>query len=172
MTLIRPALALKTLAVLVLATLASPALAQKAIVVVRHAEKALDQGNDPGLNKKGRARARALATQLAGLKIGAILTTDWRRTQLTAAPLASALGIEPQIVGIEGSVEEHAKTVAEAVRAQSAAAVLVVGHSNTVPVIISALGGPKVAAIADDGYDNLYLLWRHRDEVRFLHTRY
>jgi hypothetical protein len=36
--------------------------------------------------------------------------------------------------------------------------VLVVGHSNTVPAIIAALGGPKLPDLCDAAYSNLFLL--------------
>jgi hypothetical protein len=68
--------------------------------------------------------------------------------------------------------DAHIRAVADAVRAQSSAAVLVVGHSNTVPAIVAALGGPGGLTIGDDEFDHLFLLWRAHDEVRFLHTRY
>jgi len=36
--------------------------------------------------------------------------------------------------------------------------VLVVGHSNTVPKIIAALGGPALADICDAAYSNIFTL--------------
>jgi hypothetical protein len=36
--------------------------------------------------------------------------------------------------------------------------VLVVGHSNTVPAIIEALGAVRPAPICDPEYDNLYVV--------------
>ena len=38
--------------------------------------------------------------------------------------------------------------------------VLVVGHSNTIPDIVKALGLPKPAAIGDGDYDNLFIVVR------------
>ncbi len=40
--------------------------------------------------------------------------------------------------------------------------VLVVGHSDTVPEIIDALGAGKVPEIADIEFDNLYIVDRDR----------
>ncbi len=147
--------------------------ADQLVVLVRHAEKKLDGSDDPGLTAVGKARAKSLAMLLTDMHIGAILTTEWRRTRQTAQPLAKTLALTPQVINtLALDAEAHAKAFAEAVRAQPAAAVLVVGHSNTVPLIVAALGGPKLTAIADDRYDHLFLLWRHRGEVRFLHTQY
>jgi broad specificity phosphatase PhoE len=143
------------------------------IVLVRHAEKASDQGNDPALTEAGIARSNALKSALSDAGIGAIITTEWQRTRLTGAPLARALGIEPIVVGTaKGESAQHPQKVADTARAQSADAVLVVGHSNTVPAIILALGGPDVGKIGDDDYGNLYLLWRHAGKVRLVKSRY
>jgi len=35
--------------------------------------------------------------------------------------------------------------------------VLVVGHSNTIPAVVKALGGPEVT-IGENEYDNLFIL--------------
>lgn len=149
------------------------AVREQLVVLVRHAEKRLDQGSDPELSAVGEARARALLAALAGADVGAILVTDWKRTQATAAPLAEARGLEPTIIATAPvSSAEHAQAVAAAVRAAPAEVVLVVGHSNTLAAIIAALGGPAVAPIGDDDYGNLYLLWLGPERVRLVQTRY
>ena len=51
----------------------------------------------------------------------------------------------------------HARAVAAAVRA-GGSSVLVVGHSNTVPAIIAALGGPAMEELCDSEYSNLFTL--------------
>jgi hypothetical protein len=43
------------------------------------------------------------------------------------------------------------------IKSHKSGAVLVVGHSNTVPVIVKALGGPTVT-VADDEYDSLFFV--------------
>jgi len=48
----------------------------------------------------------------------------------------------------------------------------VVGHRNTVPAIIAGLGGPAVAAITDDDYSQLYLLWLGAGPPRLLTAKY
>ncbi|MGD9583412.1 MAG: histidine phosphatase family protein [Lysobacterales bacterium] len=149
------------------------AVRERLVVLVRHAEKRLDQGADPGLNALGEARARALAAALADADVAAIVVTEFKRTQATAAPLATARGLEPTVVATQaGGSADHAQAVAAAVRAAPADVVLVVGHSNTVPAIIAALGGPEVAPIGDDDYGNLYLLWLGPERVRLVQTRY
>jgi phosphohistidine phosphatase SixA len=133
--------------------------AQQLVFVVRHAERA-DAGAaqmqvpaDPPLSTAGEARAAKLAAMLADAGIRAIYVTEFRRTQDTAKPLATKLGLETRPYSAKGTDElirelrsEHAQDI-----------VLVVGHSNTVPAIIKALGGPEVT-IADSEYDNLFVI--------------
>jgi broad specificity phosphatase PhoE len=139
--------------------LTAHAAAQSAVFVVRHAERA-DAGTsggsmmaaDPDLSETGRARAEALAATLKDAGITAIFTTEFKRTQATAAPLGKALGVTPTIVGSR----EHDKLI-QAVRAASGN-VLVVGHSNTVPAIVKDLGAATPVSIADSEYDNLFVV--------------
>ena len=134
-----------------LLSLASPVLAQKAIVVVRHAEK-VDESTDPLLSAAGMARAESLAKALRSLDIKGVYVTQFQRTALTAAPLLNALGLKAGVVKgdatpelVERMKKEHPNDV-----------VLAVGHSNTVPMILSALGHPEIVKLGSDEYDNLY----------------
>ena len=81
-------------AVALLLTAASHAAAQQAVIVVRHAEKA-DQTPDTALSPKGRARAKALADLLRDAGVTHIVTSEYRRSQETAAPLAKAPRAHP-----------------------------------------------------------------------------
>src|SRR3954471_10592172 len=71
--------------------------AQQAVIVVRHAEKA-DQSDDAALSGEGKARAKALADLLRGAGVTHIITSEYRRTRETAAPLARALGLTAEQV--------------------------------------------------------------------------
>lgn len=142
---------------------AVPAAAQDStvVVIVRHAEKAVIQGeSNPPLSEAGQARARALAASLASWNVGAVVATQYLRTQQTAAPLMDARGLTPVIVSAAGGVDvgEHPARVADAVRAQAGKTVLVVGHSNTVTQIIQALGGPPARDLCDGEYSNLFVM--------------
>jgi broad specificity phosphatase PhoE len=142
---------------------ASAARAQEPLViVVRHAEKAAAPADDPALSAEGEARARALAAALADADVGAVVVTPRRRTAATAAPLAAARGLTPEVVpfgpaGADG-VAAHARAVAAAARRHRGGAVLVVGHSNTVPAIVAALGGPRLPDLCDAAYASLFLV--------------
>ncbi len=151
----------------------APQLVARTVYLVRHAEKGTEPANDPPLTAAGQARAAALAVVLADADVRSIVTTQLRRTQETARPLADRRAITPQVVGVTGAAREHAAEVARAVRAQPAGAVLVVGHSNTIPLIIEALGGPVLPAICDAVYANLYVVQLGADgRVALARTEY
>lgn len=137
----------------------SPAEAQSAVILVRHAEKAAAPANDPPLTPAGLARAQALAEALAETRVDAVISTQYRRTRDTVGPVAAARGLDLQIVAAGGDAPAHVQAVAAAVKARGAGeVVLVVGHSNTVPAIIAALGGPAMPALCDGEYANLFVL--------------
>ncbi|MBV8036339.1 histidine phosphatase family protein [Roseateles sp.] len=147
------------LALIFAIVLALPAQAMPDLVIlVRHAERAAEPAADPGLTPAGEQRALALAQALAGTRVDAILTTQFRRTRDTAAPLARAQGVQPQAIEARrGAAAEHVQAVADAVRGQ-AGTVLVVGHSNTVPAILAALGGPRLPEICETSFHHIFLL--------------
>jgi broad specificity phosphatase PhoE len=127
------------------------------VVLVRHAEKGSAPPGDVALSDAGRARAEELALALAEAEVDTIVTTQFRRTRDTAGPLAKARGLLPVIVPAGDDTAAHARAVANAVRA-GGKTVLVVGHSNTVPAIIGALGGPRMGDLCDGEYANLFML--------------
>ena len=88
-------------------------------------------------------------------RIEGIYVTDARRTQMTAAPLAARLGMRPTVLPASTSAKSVASRVLHEHRGGRA---LIVGHSNTVPEIVKELSGEAVAPIADDEYDNVYVV--------------
>lgn len=129
-----------------------PTPAKGLILLVRHAERPpLDApGDDPSLTDAGKARAERLATAVASYGVRAIYVTRFRRTQETAKPTADRLGLTP-------IVESDTNELVQALKARGNEAVLVVGHSDTLPDVIAAFGGSAVA-IDDDDYDDLFVL--------------
>ncbi len=133
--------------------------ADRLVVLVRHAEASGEPRSDPPLSIEGRARADALARVLDGAKIGAVIVSARARTALTAAPVADARGIVPIVADVAGGLDDHVNAVVAAVRRQAPGeAVLVVGHSNTIPAIIAALGGPKLADLCHGEFSRLFVL--------------
>jgi broad specificity phosphatase PhoE len=134
---------------LLLSAFLSTATAQSTIFIVRHAEKA-DATKDPDLSEVGRARAEALAKMLKDANITAIYATEFKRTQQTAAPLAKALSITITTL----PAKDNAALIAK-LRASTGNA-LVVGHGDTIPDLIKALGMSDPINVAENDYDNLF----------------
>lgn len=130
----------------------------KLVFIVRHAEKASATESDPSLSDPGKARAVALAAALRDANITDVFVTPRKRTHETAAVLVHARELTAHVVGFGASTPEHVTAVAAAVRAADGNAVLVVGHSNTVHLIIAALGGPRLTELCDAEYDNLFIV--------------
>jgi broad specificity phosphatase PhoE len=111
------------------------------VIVIRHAEKESGSLLDPPLSMEGEARAARLAAML-GIsqgpgRLGAIYVSSTVRSQSTAAPLASRLGVVP-IVAPADDAQSLAKRV---LREHSGGRVLIIGHANTVSKIVAALSG-------------------------------
>jgi broad specificity phosphatase PhoE len=152
---------------------ARSAAAEQVIFLVRHAERAASAAgpaapppgakaqphgmmmpDDPALSPAGEQRAVRLASMLGRSGITAIYTSEFKRTRQTAAPLAAMLKIKP----VMAAAADPGPLVAQLKKAQGP--VLVVGHANTVPDLIKALGVPGPVTIGDDEYDNLFVVVR------------
>ncbi|MBK9242693.1 MAG: histidine phosphatase family protein [Acidobacteria bacterium] len=146
----------------VMAAMAIPVFANaQMVIVVRHAERADDGASpgtsmtaspDPELSEAGKARAQKLAAMLGDAGIAAIYTTEYRRTKDTGAPLAAKVGVAAEVV-----LARDAAALIAKITSHKTGAVLVVGHSNTVPAVVKALGGSAVT-MADDEYDSMYFV--------------
>lgn len=140
------------------------------VILVRHAEKAVvpPENVDPDLSEAGQARAVELARMFREAGLSAVFATQLKRTQQTAAPLAAATKLKPEIFGARDTAG-----LAKALLARSGQTVLVVGHNNTVPLLIRELGGPQLEVIPESEYDRLYVLHRQADgRVQLLQLRY
>jgi broad specificity phosphatase PhoE len=136
----------------ILFLLAAAADAAPVIVVVRHAEKASTGGNDPELSVAGQKRAEALARILKDSQITAVFVTELKRTQQTAAPTARAAHLTPTVLqagDIPGLVAK--------LRALNGNA-MVVGHGNTIPDLMKALGITTPVTIPEDDYTEIFLV--------------
>ncbi len=139
-----------------LATVVPPASAQNAdpvvVFLVRHAERAEDGTDDPPISRAGEERARLVARMLADAGLTRIHSTNYKRTIATARPTADALGL-----AIESYDPRDLQGFARALRSMSGRH-LVVGHSNTTPQLVAALGGDPGPPIEEMEYDRLYMV--------------
>ena len=131
----------------------APVKTQATLILVRHAEKAGPTGDVP-LTDAGEARAAALAHVLGDANISTIFTTNLQRTQLTAAPLAKALKLNPVIL----PVEDTAALAARLAALPAGSTALVVNHNPVVLQLATALGAKNVAAMDEQEYDRMLIL--------------
>lgn len=137
------------------------------VVLVRHAERMHEEGDSP-LSGAGQARAAELARMLRDAGLDAIYVSQALRTQQTAAPTAQATGLEPRVI----PADKHGQLVRRLKWRHRSDVVLVVGHSNTVPLIAGGLGTP-IGIIEADEYSGLWIITYSRLRgTRLLALRY
>jgi len=125
------------------------------VYVVRHAEKlvAAENPKDPPLTAQGAQRASALAREINVSSLVAVYSTPYARTKSTAAPCAEAAGLPVT----EYPPDDTAGLVAE-IKSVTNGSVLVVGHSNTVPEILKALGVAEPVVLGEDDFGDLFVV--------------
>ncbi len=137
-------------------TLACPAQTPKPangghIFVVRHAEKISENADE--LSEQGKGRAACLATTLKNANIMTVITSQFNRTQQTATATADEFKVHLKPIKADDNA-----AIAQAARdAAKSGDVLIVGHSNTVPQIVKAIGNVDVI-VGDTQYDQLFII--------------
>jgi phosphohistidine phosphatase SixA len=129
------------------------------VIVIRHAEKQTVSAADPALSAAGEARAALLARMFGDTKgagrLDAIYVSATLRSRSTAAPLAERLGIAP-VVAAADDPQALARRV---LRENSGRRVMVIGHINTVPEIVSALAGRgDIPSIDEQDFATMYVV--------------
>lgn len=117
--------------------------------VMRHLNTPAGE-RDPDLTPDGQRAAAILAGWFRSDPPRAIYVSDYRRTRQTAAPLAARLGLTPIVYDPADTPGLIAR-----VRAGPQPA-LVVGHSNTVPEIVAALGGTRPAPLVHEDFGDIW----------------
>lgn len=136
------------------------------IYLVRHGEKSAPSGNVP-LSGEGMQRAETLKDSLAGKKISGVFTTYTIRTAHTALPTARAAGLDT-------ITYNSGDSLLRVLMGRKGKNYLVVGHSNTVPQMLRAVGlQPGFEGnIPDQQYDNLFEIIVKKNETKLLVKKY
>ncbi len=129
------------------------------IIFFRHAEQTSHDEVDPPLSEAGQRRVAELTRQLVDADvvagIDAIYSTPYIRSLETARPLADQLDLPINSYAADDT-EEILDTI---LKNHKGKIILVIGHSNTLPVLIANLGASKkVPAIAQNEFDNIYVI--------------
>ncbi len=136
------------------------------IFLVRHAERAEDGTRDPHISEAGRTRATLLARMLQDAGIDHLYSTDYFRTRETVEPLSTELGVDVEIYD-PADLQSFAAQLRDTPGRH-----LVVGHSDTTPALVEALGGEPGSAYEVMEYDRLYVLSFAPDSVRTILLRF
>ncbi len=120
------------------------------VILLRHAEVETEAGVKI-LSEKGRERALAVARLLDNAGVTHLFSSGAVRTRQTLEPLARAKGLEIQSV----PAKELDRQVALLEALPPGSVAVVAGHSNTVPAMVSALGGGTVTGLTDSPYGPL-----------------
>ncbi|HKW15452.1 MAG TPA: phosphoglycerate mutase family protein [Candidatus Krumholzibacteria bacterium] len=121
------------------------------IIIVRHADRA---GTADSLSAAGQKRAQDLAEATKMATLRAIYVSDTRRARDTALPAAALANVMPETY----PAQECAALIQRILHDHRGQAVLVVGHSNTVPLLIAEAGGPKIADLDEKEFDGLFVV--------------
>jgi phosphohistidine phosphatase SixA len=140
------------LAIFLFCNLATAQQSVRTIYLVRHAEKTSSEA-DATLSPAGIKRAECLANTLKDAGVKQIYVTEAKRTQQTAAPLAKQLKITPKIM----KADDPGNLVRDLFYAGSGNT-LVVGHSNTLPIVIARIKAGTITPFGDNEYDRLFLI--------------
>jgi len=128
------------------------------IYLVRHAEK-LTASKDPALTDCGNKRAEQLASLLSKTNIKAIYSTDYQRTMQTASPFAK----QQKMVITTYHPKDLEKLALQL--AQKKENALIVGHSNTTPMLVKLLTKQEVAPLTEQDFQYLYQVQFTNDNV-------
>lgn len=138
-----------------------PLQAQTTVILLRHAEKVVDGGNDPVLSEKGAERALELARVLAHVQVDAIYATPFNRTRQTVLPLA-----ESKRLDILEYNPFKLEDIARMLKSADNKTFVFSGHSNTTPILVNLLtGSENYKALDEADYDNLYIVTLNGDET-------
>lgn len=137
-----------------------PEPADVTIYIVRHAEKQKlpddaprAEREDPPLSREGQLRAMGLTEDVPVREIDAVYVTKTRRSVDTASAVVALHDIEPTFYpagDVDGLVTR--------LRKRHGQKVLVVGHSNTIPPLLAALGVQEPVVIDEAQYGDMWVV--------------
>ena len=130
-------------------------------ILLRHAEKDTSAAGsttmtaDPPLAPKGELRAQNLLKVLEAYQPDVIYSTNYNRTRSTATPLSKKFNKEIQLYD-----PKALSAFAEQLLHMQGKTIVVVGHSNTTPVLVNLLlkENGKYPNLDDSDYSHLWIV--------------
>lgn len=150
------------------------------VYLVRHAERADEPRQDPPLTEKGIARSQELARVLANANVKAIITSQFLRARQTAEALGKQTNVPVTPVNLNLNpsnprmISEQSTTeVTNKILERGGESVLVIGHSNSIPDVITMLGGDVTPEIDEKKYDDLFVVTVYaKGKAKVAHLKY
>ena len=148
---------------IIVAITVSSANSQQLVYLIRHGEKEAT-GNDPKLTEAGKKRAAAWATMFQEAGIGTVYTSDATRTRETGTIISGMLEIQRK----ELPANDIAGLIEVLASAHSDENVLVVGHAETIPLMVSEFGSFSSVTISQSEFDRLFIVSPQDDDEPLL----
>tara|TARA_R100001132_G_C3252959_1_gene79487 strand:+ start:201 stop:731 length:531 start_codon:yes stop_codon:yes gene_type:complete len=123
--------------------------------LIRHAEKDRSDSTNtnPALTVKGLERAKLWARYFDSIPLNEIYSTDYKRTQQTAMHVATKQNVPTESYKPDTLINEDFMLITKGHN------VLIVGHSNTTPMLVNRiLGTNTYEDIPDDDNSRLYVV--------------
>jgi 2,3-bisphosphoglycerate-dependent phosphoglycerate mutase len=120
---------------------------------IRHAEKDLSEGSDPGLTEKGSNRASQWVNYFFLKDVDHVISSDFNRTRQSAQPLATAKKLDMELYDARTAT---GKSLLEQYRGKT---VVLFGHSNTINTYANDLQSDTTYKELDEtDYDHYFIV--------------
>jgi phosphohistidine phosphatase SixA len=127
------------------------------IILLRHAEKDVAIGadkTDPDLSPEGKLRAERLVKEIKKYKPGAVYSSNFKRTKLTAAPVAEKRKLQVQTYD-----HKNLDTLVNQLMTSKIKRIVVVGHNTTTPALANLLiKQEKYKALDESEYSKIWII--------------
>lgn len=137
---------------------------RKTIILVRHAEKDTSETADPGdpvLSVQGVDRSTRLAEKIKKYRVGAVYSTDYRRTRDTAEPAAKRRKLKVEIYDPKKQTE-----LIDQILKSKTKRYMIVGHSNTIPILANLLIKKEIFKSLDESeYGIIWIIKIRNGEI-------
>lgn len=123
---------------------------------VRHTEKEKTGGDYAGLTPEGEARAQRLGKIMANVRLDKACSTNYKRTILTAEAVRKEMALPPPAETYPVAFQDD--WLAEKLVSGRGKQYLVVGHQNTIPMLLNRIKGDTTFQnIPDDDHSRFYI---------------
>lgn len=129
------------------------------IYLIRHSEK-VENSKDPELSDKGKLRVENWVKYFDKIQLESFYSTATNRTFSTCSTIAKNKQKEVQ------TYDYKSFSINEILTKDRGKSILIVGHSNTIPILINTFLGKEIYPnIPENEYGNLYIITIQGDQI-------